>query len=290
MKHFSRWFAAALLLLGVVGTSTAPGQTVAPVPAATIINSVPYTISAPGFYQVGANLTYNGNGSTNDAIITINANNVTLDLGGHYLSGPSTNTATTLTGVYSDGHGNLTIQNGTVSHCLVGIALTDTSGSSGNATNINQKIRNLLVTHCYAGGIFLYGAGTSQVKDCQVSFIGGPTVSGAYGITIASLGAGCQIRNNAVTSIDGGSSVAYGVSAEVPQGDLNNSCVILGNTVDTVTGPSITAGIYSGGLVVGNKVSNCPYGVVVASKYQNNLTYNCTQPFYECTTDAGGNN
>ena len=281
MTYIQRGSAIALFFAAAAmsGTPAARGQTVGPVPAATIINSVPYTISAPGFYQVGANLTYNGNGSTNDAIITVNANNVTLDLGGHYLSGPSTNTATTLFGVYASGKGVITIQNGTISHCYEGIYLT---GSNSNPlTNVGQTIRNVLVTHCYYIGVELDSPGASRITDCEVSFIGGTTVSAnvgpAIGIRLASAGPGCQVNHNTVASVSDGEYAGSGIIA--------NAGSITGNTVDTVT----AYGIGGGSLVVGNKVSNCVYGLYNPTKYQNNLTYGCTYSFYG-GTDAGGNN
>jgi hypothetical protein len=49
----------------------------------TKIASVPYAISAPGFYYLGGNLTYSGTGSA----ISVNADNVTLDLMGFSLTG-----------------------------------------------------------------------------------------------------------------------------------------------------------------------------------------------------------
>ena len=288
MNHFHRLrVAAALTLLaaGLTGTPAARGQTAAPVPAATIITSAPYTITAAGFYQLGANLTYAGNGSPNDAIITINAPNVTLDLGGHYISGPSDNPATELLGVYASGVGNLTIQNGTISHCFYGVYLY--GDYSSTPKNFNQTIRNVLVTHCYYGGIDLVSPSSSQVNDCEVSFIGGTTVSGDAGFATGiyftgNVGAGCQITNNTVTSITAGSQTGYGIFA------VNGT--IVDNTVDGVSGSQAAYGIYHGELQAGNQVLNCSVGIDTAGKYQNNLTYNCTTPFTGGGTDAGGNN
>jgi hypothetical protein len=56
----------------------------------TIINSVPYTITAPGNYVLGSNLIYS---SAAGAAIQIFSSNVTLDLGGHYLYYPGTPTS-----------------------------------------------------------------------------------------------------------------------------------------------------------------------------------------------------
>jgi hypothetical protein len=52
----------------------------------TVINSVPYHISAPGIYVVGSNLSYSS--SAGGAIVIAN-HNVILDLGGHYLFNPT---------------------------------------------------------------------------------------------------------------------------------------------------------------------------------------------------------
>ena len=82
--------------LALSGNAPLAVQSVSPVLALTIITTAPYTNSAPGWYQLGANLTYNGSGATNDAIITINAGNVTLDFAGHYITGPINTPATGL--------------------------------------------------------------------------------------------------------------------------------------------------------------------------------------------------
>ena len=89
-------FALVASLAATVDTSA---QTVSPVPAPTIITTAPYTITTSGYYQLGANLSYAGNGGNNDAIITVSASNVTLDFAGHYISGPTTNAATKLYGI-----------------------------------------------------------------------------------------------------------------------------------------------------------------------------------------------
>jgi hypothetical protein len=50
----------------------------------TRITSLPYTITSPGFYYLTSNLSYSG--SSNG--ITVNSNDVTLDLMGFSISGP----------------------------------------------------------------------------------------------------------------------------------------------------------------------------------------------------------
>ncbi len=59
MKHLHRILALALTLAAAAlhGVPAAHAQSVSPVPAPTIITSAPYTITAAGCYQLGANLT-----------------------------------------------------------------------------------------------------------------------------------------------------------------------------------------------------------------------------------------
>src|ERR1700674_4960467 len=82
----------------------------------TIISSVPYTISAPGNYVLGSNLTYS---SAAGAAITILSSNVTLDLAGHYLYFPGTPTSNV--GVYVHNAGNVIIQNGIIAVFYYGV-------------------------------------------------------------------------------------------------------------------------------------------------------------------------
>jgi hypothetical protein len=85
----------------------------------TVINSVPYQISAPGIYVVGSNLSYSS--SAGGAIVIAN-HNVILDLGGHYLFNPTASNSSI--GVYVQNAENVTIQNGTIVGFNYGVYLT----------------------------------------------------------------------------------------------------------------------------------------------------------------------
>ncbi len=266
------------LFAGAENLPPAAAQTVSPNPAPTIITSAPYTISAPGFYQLGANLSYAGNGSQNDAIITVNANNVTLDLGGHFLTGTSTNTATQLLGVYANERSNLTLQNGTISYCYIGVALEGTFSATSN--NVNHRFRNLLVTHCYSGGIELLGASDSTMERCRVSYIGGPPNTSAVGLE-CNEGSGNRIDHCTVTNITGNGPqyAAFGIlgtdyNVVVTRCFVSNVAVI-----NTPSGGTPAYGIYGPLFAEDNLISNAPAGLYSVSRYKDMLTIDCPDPF-----------
>jgi hypothetical protein len=74
----------------------------------TKIISLPYTISAPGEYEVTGDLTVNGTDG-----IDVKASNVTLDLGGFSIT--QLGSAGTTTGVNDSSSNNVVVENGTIS-------------------------------------------------------------------------------------------------------------------------------------------------------------------------------
>ena len=257
-----RLLAAVLAtVLALAAVPIARAQVVTPNPAPTIITTAPYTITKPGFYQLGANLTYAGNGSANDAIITVAISNVTLDFAGHYISGPSTNSATQLYGVYANEAGNLNIQNGTIAFCYIGALFT----GNGTATslNINQRVTNMLISYCYYEGLDLENVRNSDLANNRISLIGGQIAGDTWGIF--AMGSGIRIFGNVVVSISAiGGAGSLGIEVDPP-----------------------ASGGGLGGFVFNNQISNCDYGIT-GSKYQQNLTDNVTVPF-SGGTDAGSN-
>ena len=290
MKYLQRTFALCLVLAATVvlpGVHVARAQSVTPVPAPTIITTAPYTISAPGYYQLGANLNYNGTGAFGDAIITINASNVTLDFGGHYISGPVSNTATRIYGIYASERSNVLIQNGTVAYCFIGIEMT---GNNTATTNfLNPRVLNMTVTKCLYRGIELDYAVTSEVSGCRVTAIGGSTISAGYNGAIGIFfyaGSGSTATNNTITGItaqtDGS---ADGISGS------NYKFVASGNVISDITSPTGSSfGLFGGAFAVGNTISNAKYGLYSVTKYRGNLTIGCTTPFSGGTAVGSENN
>ena len=95
---------AALL---VIPTLSRAGDSVAQ-DSVTKIISLPYTISAPGEYEVTGDLTVNGTDG-----IDVKASNVTLDLGGFSITQLGSAGATV--GVNDSSSDNVVVENGTIS-------------------------------------------------------------------------------------------------------------------------------------------------------------------------------
>ncbi len=220
--------------------------------AVTIINAVPYTISAPGDYRVGSNLT-NANPSQN--AITINASNVNLDLNGFVVSGPPRGSGMMTACILVNNAGNVFIQNGTLSSNGYGIYY----GGAPDAV-MNNRVENVVVTRCYMDGIrFGVDAAGSSVYNCTLTQIGNTSAFSATD-THAIFGFdGLRIERCTINSVrPAGNGLGYGI----------------------MVGP--------GSFCMNNTISNCGYPIW-GGKYRDNLTANCSMP---CSggADAGGNN
>jgi nitrous oxidase accessory protein NosD len=119
----------------------------APSTVGTRINSLPCTITQPGFYYLAKNLSSTGNG------IHVQADDVTLDLAGFTLTGPGSAN----NGINISGQKNVEVRNGTVRNFDTGIyAYTSVSPrimsmrAESNATGIICWSQGALVMGCHA--------------------------------------------------------------------------------------------------------------------------------------------
>jgi parallel beta-helix repeat protein len=154
MKRLALWAVVLAVLLSgtaawadfyVIAGGGAPG---------TRITSVPYTISTPGFYYLGSDLTYSGGGNA----ITVNADDVTLDLMGFSLTkdGPKGTTR----GIYLNGRTNVEIRNGTIRGFYYGVFEQSNSGKQHRALDVRAT----------ATGIGIEFNGSDHlVKACNAS-------------------------------------------------------------------------------------------------------------------------
>jgi hypothetical protein len=206
----------------------------------TKINSVPYTISAPGFYYLGGNLTHTG--TTHG--ITVNADDVTLDLMGFSLS--HTGAIGAEIGIVMNGRTNVEIRNGTVRGFFNGIQETLATGNK-------HRVINVRATNNSRNGIVLNG-NNHLVKGCNVCNNGPIGISISNGIIadcvaanngsigIALNGTGSVLGNSAINNTDRNFSLGAGGATSILV-DRNNAFGLNPNYFVTpgTTGVVITA-------------------------------------------------
>jgi hypothetical protein len=196
----------------------------------TKITSLPKIIDTPGFYYLSGNLT-----ATSGAGITINADDVTLDLMGFCLSGNVGNYSISILG-----RKNVEIRNGTLRNWLFAIR----DGAVGNDTriiNIRAQGNN--------NGIYLSGWHV-LVKSCNID-----NALKGYGIYIAQGKIVDNLLNNCSTGI-------Y----------LGYSGIINGNQVTNCDTGISTLEI--GNMISGNLLWSCGFGIncLGGSLIGNNIT------------------
>ncbi|OHB75111.1 MAG: hypothetical protein A2Z25_01570 [Planctomycetes bacterium RBG_16_55_9] len=219
------------------------------------ITEVPYTITESGSYCLIQNLTHTDR-YTN--AITVDVNNVTIDLGGYSLIGPTTSYNDTCSGIYMDTCSNVEIRNGTITNFPNRGIFRDNSGQfyvgGGN------RIISVRVTMIGAEGIFMNGL-YSTIRNCTVTNTQLELDQGLGGITCAHFSLvtgnvvsnhriigirvrmGCMVRDNTI------SDCSYGIIPE-------DGCSIIDNTIfSTFDGISIFDS--SGCLIRGNTVREC---------------------------------
>jgi hypothetical protein len=189
---------------------------------------IPKTITASGSYYLAENVTYSGTGNC----ISVNVDNVTIDLSGFTMSSSVVGTGT---GISMTGRRNVEVRNGTVRNFNAGIF-------QGSSDGKNHRVFGVRVLACKTQGIYFYNSDNCQVKDCTVA--DGCTVTGATGNVYAILvGVNSIVSGNTVQNNGGASSCSvYGISA-------GNNCKITGNTVSdngiASTGQAVV-GIWAG--------------------------------------------
>jgi parallel beta-helix repeat protein len=143
------------LLLGGVVTGADDGFFVIPsvIRLGTPIKSLPYTITAPGHYFVAGNLTATGSG------ITVNADNVTLDLMGFTMAGPGSGSNN---GIFIHQRRNVEIRNGVVKN------FGSNGIQEGYIGGRGHRIINMRVHNNGAFGITLLGNGHT-VMNCTAT-------------------------------------------------------------------------------------------------------------------------
>jgi len=266
-----------------------PGFTQAETTNCTAITSVPYTITVPGIYCLNGNLETS---ITSGNAITINTNNVIIDLNGRKLGGGSAGTATEARGIYAHGRKNITIKNGTIRGFHYGVLLGDITPYTTSQGHIIEDIRADMNTHM---GIEVLGRG-NIIRNNQVVDTGGSTVSNSVAGTlgIRALGPGNRVLNNDVYETkEQASDSAYGIYVDSTSGAVVENNRIGNSSLGTGTSYGIFIGDTSSNVLVSNnRVTAMTNGVffdATGGKYRDNLASGCTTP-YSGGTNAGNNN
>jgi len=290
------------------GSLTPPGpptptmKSLAQIEPRTPIASAPITISAPGSYYLTTNVTVSSGNA-----ITINANNVTLDLNGFVIGSTETPAANGI-GISLNGVTNIAICNGQISGGVTNSAGVYSGSGFGygiyfSVIPYNVRVSGISVFGCLYSGIYL-GRNSTVVESCVVNTVG------AFGIIAQSVSdstaMNCGSDAMHVVNANDCSGASYngtGVDATVANNCYGSSVINHGVIADTAnncegyapgTGHGILAttanncyGLASGG---GNGVSvttamNC-YGSAAGSG--NGVVANTANNCYG--DSAGGGN
>ncbi|MFC1605048.1 right-handed parallel beta-helix repeat-containing protein [Planctomycetota bacterium] len=242
---------------------------------AQLISSVPLTISQSGSYYLDQNMTHT-NRYTN--AIQVNADNVTIDLAGYSLIGPSSSSGTS-SGIRMNGRKNVEIRNGTVTNFgNNGIWDEDTGDTSSG-----HRVIDVRVLSNGGNGIVLEG-NHNLVKDCTVLYNCSAIIEGWGGIR-------CGHTSTIIGNVVSYTNFLAGISADI-------GCTISGNNVSDngwginawrgchIIGNTCTwdmIGIFiegNGNLVKGNTIFNSEdNGIEVGGSYnaiEENLVTDCS--------------
>jgi parallel beta-helix repeat protein len=236
------------------------------------ILELPYEINEPGSYCLTQNLTHTDRYSN---AIEIDANNVTIDLGGYSIIGPTTSLNETCSGIYMDGRKNVEIRNGTITNFPYRGIFSDVTDVNNLTSGI--RIISIRVTETGAEGIVLWGF-HHTIRNCAVTNTILEAEQGHGGITCASFSsvvgnvvsrqpimgiqtlAGCTIRNNTVGECN------YGI---VP----GTGCSIIDNTI-FFTGDGIWLREVDGCLVRGNTIRDSARNGIIIEGLDNAIEGN----------------
>jgi len=290
--RFSR-LAAASLAAATCSLPTVMAETV----NCTPVDTVPYTITAPGVYCLTGDLT----GFASNAAITIQADNVTLDLNGYTLEGAGG----TPTGIGSQDRSNVTLRNGRIVGFGSGVFLRaagPTYAGSGGHLIEGLELRRTVVF-----GIVVMGRG-NVIRGNRIVDTASAQGSGtAFGIW--ALGPAARVSDNDVIGTRGAAKGIYLANApgsvvegnrvtdtiNPNQGTANaievlgsNATQVNGNRIANTTGYANSTGVSissSSYVTVRDNVFNLlDFGIVFGvgagtGKYMGNLASGVTSPY-----------
>jgi hypothetical protein len=166
--------------------------------------------------------------------ITIQSDDVTLDLGGFALDGRGAGPSTAARGIYALNRKRITIRNGHILGFRYGVLLADSV-----ATSEGHLLEHLVVRDSRAVGIALTGA-SSRIRNCRVA----DTVSdGPFAVGISQTGSLTILTHNTVVRTRAGEATGYAAGIDLNHGFGRH---LRGNQVRRVEGGGFNYGIRCG--------------------------------------------
>ena len=266
----------------------------------TAVAAVPYIVTQPGRYCLTRDV------ATSSFGFLITTDDVEIDLQGHRLVGPL-DPATNEPCIVSYGYERITVRNGAIEGCLIGVFLSDDYDAHWQDVlpGGQHVVEKMDIARSSFRGIRVEGHG-NVIRDNVVRFIGGSTAYPvSHMIAIESVGPGATIERNFVHEARGAPGYE-GVGISVS--DMGSGCIVRHNflsqaAIDQPVGRGAwpnagrsTWGIWIGGVatrglvVEGNSIVNFAHGVTIHRTSQAILTRNTVAgaivPYYLPTLDG----
>lgn len=242
------------------------------------ITSLPAVITKPGRYVLSKDLVLK---KVADAAITINSDDVKLDLGGHVISQTEA-AGSNVYGIHSPFRGGISVFNGTIRGFNFGIRINCYQSAATDLT-----VENLRVEACRSVGIAAAGL-SGTVRRCVVTDTGKGGTSHATGISV-DLGI-ATISDNTVSGTIGATGHSYGIFGAAAAGVFENNRILNEPTDQGEVGIRLNGA--QSALVENNRICGFITGIAftpgAGAIYRDNLTTNCTTK-YTLGTDAGNN-
>lgn len=265
----------------VIGSAFVTSAAYAEIQDCIEIASLPAVITQPGIHCMKQDL---ATSMTSGSAITVNANNVTIEMNDFKLGGLGAGVNTNATGIYAYNRQNLTIRNGTIRGFANNVKL---EGAQVNGTSNGHLIENIRSESARYISLWVMGS-NSVVRSNLVLTTGNGGFVTAYGIVVQ-FGQGHTVMNNVVNDVTE-TSEAYGIKAADTVG-----AIVQDNQVRNVTA-TYSYGIHSTGertVIQRNTVTNYALGYVGIDAQRtfdaclNNVVTRYTSPLTTCTSSSG---
>jgi hypothetical protein len=186
------------------------------------IDVVPATITRPGHYCLRRS---HYTSQQTGALIIIRSNDVWLDLNNFVLDNTAAGPGVAGEGIYSAGHRNITIRNGSLRGFAFGIDL-ETIGTGSNYTVEDMRLENNTTAAIFMPQ-YLGTGGGHVVRRNVIRDTGGstdPAAGPAWGLV---LGGGGHVSDNEIINVFGATGGGQGIGIELREG----TAVVAGNRI-----------------------------------------------------------